>query len=94
MGRTPILKIRETKRSLRIVEQETQAEWASVLLPQYIEQKNARERAATIVRAVNNHDALVKALEYCLREHGGFTIKGECERQARAALAAARQQEG
>jgi hypothetical protein len=25
-------------------------------------------------------------LEEVLREHGGFTIKGECERKARAAL--------
>ncbi len=27
-----------------------------------------------------------EALEECLREHGGFTIKGQCERNARAAL--------
>lgn len=33
---------------------------------------------------------LYEALEECLREHGGFTIKGECERRAVAALAKAR----
>ncbi|NVD44355.1 hypothetical protein [Qipengyuania atrilutea] len=33
---------------------------------------------------------LLEALEECLREHGGFTIKGECERKARAAIAKAR----
>lgn len=32
---------------------------------------------------------LLEALEECLREHGGFTIKGECERRARAAIAKA-----
>lgn len=31
-------------------------------------------------------DRLREALEECLREHGGFTIKGECEARARAAL--------
>lgn len=45
--------------------------------------------AEFIVKAVNAHDALVDALEHCLREHGGFTIKGETERKARAALALA-----
>lgn len=30
---------------------------------------------------------LVEALEECLREHGGFTIKGQCERKAREAIA-------
>jgi hypothetical protein len=33
---------------------------------------------------------LLEALEECLREHGGFTIKGQCERRARAAIAKAR----
>lgn len=32
-------------------------------------------------------DALTHALEHCLREHGGFTIRGESEKRARAALA-------
>jgi hypothetical protein len=32
---------------------------------------------------------LLAALQECLREHGGFTIKGECERQARAAISRA-----
>lgn len=32
-------------------------------------------------------DAAEKALDECLKEHGGFTIRGECERNARAALA-------
>ena len=32
---------------------------------------------------------LLAALQECLREHGGYTIKGECERRARAALALA-----
>ena len=32
---------------------------------------------------------LLEALQECLREHGGFTIKGECERRARAAIAKA-----
>jgi hypothetical protein len=32
---------------------------------------------------------LVEALQDCLREHGGYTIRGECERKARAALAKA-----
>jgi hypothetical protein len=31
-------------------------------------------------------DALREALEDCLREHGGYTIRGECERKARRAL--------
>lgn len=33
---------------------------------------------------------LMEAVEECLREHGGFTIRGECERNAKAALAAVR----
>ena len=33
---------------------------------------------------------LLEALEHCLREHGGYTIKGETERIARAAIAKAR----
>jgi len=33
---------------------------------------------------------LYEALQDCLREHGGFTIKGGCERRALAALAKAR----
>ena len=33
---------------------------------------------------------LVAALEECLREHGGFTIRGLCERRARIALSAAK----
>jgi hypothetical protein len=33
---------------------------------------------------------LLEALEECLREHGGFTIKGEVEKRARAAIAKAR----
>lgn len=32
---------------------------------------------------------LLEALQECLREHGGFTIKGECERRARVAIAKA-----
>jgi hypothetical protein len=31
-----------------------------------------------------------EALEECLREHGGFTIKGQCERRACEALKVAR----
>lgn len=31
-------------------------------------------------------DACVEALEHCLREHGGFSIRGETERKARAAI--------
>jgi hypothetical protein len=50
--------------------------------------------AAFIVKCVNAHDALVDALQDCLREHGGFTIKGDCERNARAALALASIKEG
>ena len=46
--------------------------------------------ARFIVTAVNCHDELVAALEHCLLEHGGYTIKGETERKARAALAKAR----
>ena len=34
---------------------------------------------------------LLAALRECLLEHGGFVIKGECERRARAALAKARE---
>lgn len=30
---------------------------------------------------------LVNALEECLREHGGYTIKGQCESKAREAIA-------
>ena len=47
---------------------------------------------------VNNFDRLVAtfkaaeamrtALDDCLREHGGFTIRGRCERRSKAALAA------
>lgn len=33
-------------------------------------------------------ERLARALLECLREHGGFTIKGGVEREARAALAA------
>ena len=33
---------------------------------------------------------LVVAIDECLREHGGFAIKGECERRARLALSAAK----
>jgi hypothetical protein len=36
-------------------------------------------------------NALCDALVDCLREHGGFTIKGECERKARAAIEAMRE---
>lgn len=42
-----------------------------------------REAARTI-------DELYEALEHCLREWGGFTIRGETERKALAALAKAR----
>ena len=35
-------------------------------------------------------DRLAEALEECLREHGGFAIKGLCETRARQALAAYR----
>jgi hypothetical protein len=34
---------------------------------------------------------LLEALQECLREHGGYTIKGECERRARAAIEKATQ---
>ena len=34
---------------------------------------------------------LIEALEECLREHGGFTIRGLCEQRARAAIAKARE---
>ena len=33
----------------------------------------------------------IEALEHCLREHGGFTIKGESERKIRAVLSRAGQ---
>jgi hypothetical protein len=39
-----------------------------------------QHEAATVI------ETLARALEDCLREHGGFTIKGDCERNARAAL--------
>lgn len=32
---------------------------------------------------------LLEALENCLLEHGGYTIRGDCERKARAAIAKA-----
>lgn len=46
----------------------------------------AQSNAAFIVKAVNAYDDLVAALKYCLVEHGGYTIRGECERKAKAAL--------
>ena len=38
-------------------------------------------------RAADTIDALADALRHCLREHGGFTIRGESERKALEALA-------
>lgn len=37
--------------------------------------------------AIDCLDAMEAALRECLLEHGGFTIRGECERNAKAALA-------
>jgi len=37
-------------------------------------------------RLREQRDELLAALEHCLREHGGFTIRGETERIARAAI--------
>jgi hypothetical protein len=51
-----------------------------------IEEREAN--AAFIVRAVNSHDDLVKALEAMLEKHGGLEIS-PAARQARAALAKA-----
>lgn len=51
---------------------------------------NARNELATqnalIEQLQATNKALLEALVECLREHGGFTIKGECERKARAAI--------
>ena len=41
------------------------------------------------LRAINAE--LLAALEECLREHGGFTIKGQCEKRARAAIKRAKE---
>jgi len=57
-----------------------------------------REHHERWFRIINHPDAhlmaaapdLYHALQDCLREHGGFTIRGECERNALAALAKAR----
>ena len=49
-----------------------------------------KANAQFIVTAANCHDELVAALEHCLLEHGGYTIRGETERKARAALAKVR----
>ncbi len=46
-----------------------------------IEKQNSQ---LAVLRAENAK--LRAALEHCLREHGGFTIRGETERIARAAL--------
>jgi hypothetical protein len=43
--------------------------------------------ADALAQAAASEAALVEALEECLREHGGFTIAGECERRAHATLA-------
>lgn len=52
--------------------------------------------AAHIVRCVNSHEALVKALEDCVRifenELSGLAVIGPELRQARAAVAAAKEQ--
>ena len=37
---------------------------------------------------------MLAALQDCLREHGGFTIRGDCERNARAAIAKATGRDG
>ncbi len=42
---------------------------------------------AALKAAEARESALREALLECLREHGGFMIKGECERRALAALA-------
>lgn len=61
------------------------------------------ERGASIARWPAGHELmfndakllasapdLLAALEHCLLEHGGYTIKGETERKARAAIRKAR----
>jgi hypothetical protein len=56
-----------------------------------------REHHERWFRSINHPDAhliaaapdLYAALKHCLQEHGGFTIAGEAERMARAALAKA-----
>lgn len=49
--------------------------------------KIAHASATEIVQQAQTIAELVEALEECLREHGGFTIKGQCERKAREAIA-------
>lgn len=45
-----------------------------------------RAESASLIKAAPD---LLAALQHCLREHGGYTIKGETERLARAAIAKA-----
>jgi len=47
------------------------------------------EEAAANARLIAAAPELLAALQDCLREHGGYTIKGECERNACAAIAKA-----
>lgn len=58
-----------------------------------LEIPSLEEIAETVKESVNSRtpdktptDRLAEALEGCLREHSGYTIKGECELRARQAL--------
>lgn len=48
--------------------------------------KSRHEWAEENARLRAENAKLREALKECLREHGGFTIRGECEQKARAAL--------
>jgi hypothetical protein len=50
---------------------------------------NRRSGSGRLSPAGDVVGVLVDALEHCLREHGGYTIRGETERKAKAALAKA-----
>jgi len=62
--------------------------YAVAMQPRYVDDKEFAANAAFIVKAVNNHEALVKALSDVLNKHAGLGVSPEIV-QAKAVLQAA-----
>lgn len=57
----------------------------------YVGSENiGKEEQKANARLISAAPDLLAALEHCLLEHGGYTIKGETERMAKAAIAKAK----
>lgn len=65
-----------------------QAAWVSGFEAGYKARRAEIEWLKQQLAAAPDRD-MYEALKECLLEHGGYTIKGECERRARAAIAKA-----